>query len=451
MADRIFLGRYQAIRLLGEGGMGQVFLARQLDRDRLVAVKVLLPQLANKTHYREAFRREIDFMTRFRHPGAIELYEADMDDPQGPSAVMELVVGISLCELLARRGRLPPERVGRLLGCLCAVLQAAHDQGIIHRDLKPANIQVIEPETTRESVKVLDFGLARLSLAPSQGPYISLEKFTTASVHVAVGTPEYSCPEQFRGDDVDHRGDLYSLGIILYELLTGKRPFGGGSVGEVVHAQCHENPPPFAWTGIGNALSSAIEEVVMRCLAKDRAQRPQSARALALAFGEAIGLPIWDKSKPAEVVAPVVGSSARLPEEKNDPHVVVYRLQAWMPERIAAVKLRGFLADCGGEVVESMPGLIRVGMKRRSAAARKKTRSGFWALLGLAKKPEQQAEHVLLDVFMKAAADKAGHLEVTVRIRPAQGAPLGPDEAWRYWCDQILTALNGYLMAKRCG
>jgi serine/threonine-protein kinase len=449
MANRVFLGRYQAIRLLGEGGMGQVFLARQLDQDRLVAVKVLHRHLVSDAHHREAFRREINFMARFRHPGAIELYEASMDDPQGPTAVMELVEGITLVELLERHGRLAPERVGRLLGQLCAVLQAAHDRNIIHRDLKPANIQVVSADTPAETVKVLDFGLARLALAPGRGPYIAVEKLTASSVNAAVGTPEYSCPEQLNGDEVDHRGDIYSVGIILYELLTGKRPFDG-TIDEVVEAHRHMAPPPFASRGV-HTISSDIEDVVICCLAKNPKNRPPSARDLARVFGRVLGQSIWDEgaeasTAPAEIAPP----APAIAHDSRSPFAVTYRMQAWMPERIAAMKLRGFLSDYPGEVLESRPGLVRLSLRRGKPAA-KVSRTGLWSLLGLGKKPEpQQAENVYVDVFMRTKDNDANHLDIMVRIHPAEGAPRGPHSRWRSWCDEILLALNGYLMAKRC-
>src|SRR6059058_2301193 len=221
MVGRIYLGRYETVRLLGEGGMGRVYLARQIDLGRQVVVKVMHDHIASDPKFRERFQRETLLMARFQHPYAVTLYDASLSDPQGPCIVMEYIRGVTLDALLQRNGRLSPARAGRLLGQLCEVLQAAHGEGIIHRDLKPANLMVVDPDTPYEKVKVMDFGLAKLVDAPS------LRDANASSPEFAVGTPAYICPEQVRGEPMDHRGDLYSVGVILYELLTGKLPFNG--------------------------------------------------------------------------------------------------------------------------------------------------------------------------------------------------------------------------------
>src|SRR6266852_3839334 len=168
--DRVFLNRYQAVRLLGEGGMGQVYLARQLDLGRQVVVKVMHDHIASDPKFRERFERETKIMAQFQHPYAVTLYDASLDDPQGPCIIMEYIKGITLDQLVQNnKGRLSPGRVGRLLSQLCEVLQAAHNDGYIHRDLKPANLMVVEPDTPYEKVKVMDFGLAKL-VEPASRP-----------------------------------------------------------------------------------------------------------------------------------------------------------------------------------------------------------------------------------------------------------------------------------------
>src|SRR5436309_4226624 len=243
MASRIFLGRYEAIRLLGEGGMGRVYLARQLDLGRQVVVKVMHDHIAADPKFCERFQRETLLMARFQHPFAVTLYDASLNDPQGPCIIMEYVRGVTLDALLQRNTRLLPVRVGRLLGQLCEVLQAAHGEGIIHRDLKPANLMVVDPDTPYEHIKVMDFGLAKLlGTFDGQGPSITGTEF-------AIGTPGYMCPEQAKGEEMDHRGDLYSVGVILYELLTGRLPFSGSSTMDVLIAHAPEAPPPFHKVG----------------------------------------------------------------------------------------------------------------------------------------------------------------------------------------------------------
>src|SRR3954453_8756980 len=273
MVGRIFLGRYEAIRLLGEGGMGRVYLARQLDLGRQVVVKVMHDHVAVDPKFRERFARETLLMARFQHPYAVTLYDASLNDPQGPCIVMEYIRGITLDTLLQRNGRLNPFRVGRLLYQLCEVLQAAHAEGIIHRDLKPANLMVVDPDTPYELIKVMDFGLAKL-LGPEATVTVTNHEF-------AVGTPGYMCPEQARGEEMDHRGDLYSVGVILFELLTGVLPFSGGSTMDVLLAHATAEPPSFARLGVSGLVPAPIERVVQRCLAKDPSQRPRHARELA--------------------------------------------------------------------------------------------------------------------------------------------------------------------------
>src|SRR5713226_2519405 len=162
MVGRVFLGRYQAVRLLGEGGMGRVYLARQLDLGRQVVIKVMHDHIAADPQFRERFQRETLLMARFQHPYAVTLYDASLNDPEGPCIVMEYIRGITLDTLLMRNTRLNPARVGRLLGQLCEALQAAHAQGIVHRDLKPTNLMVVDSDSPYEKIKVMDFGLAKL-------------------------------------------------------------------------------------------------------------------------------------------------------------------------------------------------------------------------------------------------------------------------------------------------
>src|SRR6201997_5615965 len=147
MVGRIFLGRYEALRLLGEGGMGRVYLARQIDLGRQVVVKVMHEHIASDPKFRDRFQRETLLMARFQHPYVVTLYDASLNDPQGPCIVMEYIKGIPLDTLLERNGRVNPGRVCRLLGQLCEALQAAHSLGIVHRDLKPGNLMVVDADT----------------------------------------------------------------------------------------------------------------------------------------------------------------------------------------------------------------------------------------------------------------------------------------------------------------
>jgi len=172
-ASETFLGKYKAVRLLGEGGMGKVFLGRKLGSVKQVVIKVMHSHIAANPTFRQNFQREMAVMTRFHHPHAVSLFDASPEDAS-PFIVMEYVPGVTLDALIQQHGRLAPIRVGRVLGQICLVLQAAHDAGIIHRDLTPVNVMVSNAGKPTENVKVMDFGLARMG----DGPYIPLEKLT---------------------------------------------------------------------------------------------------------------------------------------------------------------------------------------------------------------------------------------------------------------------------------
>jgi serine/threonine-protein kinase len=452
MAARLVLGRYEILRLLGEGGMGRAYLARQREPDRFVVVKVLHEKHRSDAYYCNAFQQEIACLSRFRHPYVVELYEAATDGPDGPVAVMEYVEGEALDAVLEREGPLPPARIGPILGRLCAVLQAAHDRGIVHRDLKLANVMLVAAGSARESLKVLDFGLARQVRDPSGGLYIPLEKFVGSQVHKAVGTPEYACPEQFRGEEVGPRGDLYSVGVMLFELLTGRRPFQGSTPGELIARHLHDAPPRLVGVGGGRTVSRALEALVHGCLAKEPQGRPESARELALNYGAAIGTPIWEERAAAwgDACSDVKTSQGAITANDN---VDSFRLEAWMPQSIAAVKLRGFVDD-RGEVTDSAPGYLRVRLRMPRKVTERPRPSGFLARLGIGKRVEIPPLYDLIDVDVFTQAPNASEpskLQVTVQLHPPDVRSVDEANGWLAWCKQIQTELAGYLMAKPVG
>src|SRR5262245_54559460 len=163
MLGEVVLGKYKVLRQLDEGGMSKIYLARQHDVARDVVVKVLKEPLRARAKAAEHFRREIYITSRFHHPHAVACYDSATKGPHGPILVMGLVGGVELNPLLQREGRFTPERTGRLLVQLCDVLQAAHARGIVHRDLKPGNVFVLHPGTPLETIKLMDFGLAKMS------------------------------------------------------------------------------------------------------------------------------------------------------------------------------------------------------------------------------------------------------------------------------------------------
>lgn len=470
MIGRVFLGRYETRRLLGEGGMGKVYLARQLDLGRDVVVKVMHEQIAADPKFRDRFQRETLLMARFQHPGAVTLYDASLEDPLGPCIVMEYVKGVNLETLLAKNRRMSAPRVNRIIGELCEVLQAAHDEGIIHRDLKPANLMILEPDTPRERIKVMDFGLAKLI----EGE-LGLRKVTDTNVDFAVGTPGYICPEQVRGEEMDHRGDLYSVGIMMYELLSGRLPFTGPTSMDILLAHATEYAPTFAELGLSGWVPAEIEELVFDVLAKDPEDRPQTARELAERFDTALnraqakadaravptggshhGTPIPGGShhgtpRPPLSSSGMPGLTAATPSNSPAPTavqtfparedaVLPFHMEAWMPERIAIMKLRGFVHDAGGEVVESVPGLIKVRLGGR------KTPSGGGPLswLGL----RRSANPIDVELHLHHLdPTKDNQLTIHVLFRPSHPSLLN-DRNWRQRCTQVFIELRAYLMGR---
>ena len=466
MLGRVFMGRYETVRLLGEGGMGRVYLARQLDLGRQVVVKVMHDHIATDAKFRERFARETLLMARFQHPYAVTLYDASLNDPQGSCIVMEYIRGITLDQLLLNNGKLTPARVGRLLYQLCEVLQAAHGLGIIHRDLKPANLMIVDPDTPYELLKVMDFGLAKMLTADQ------FAKITQTHTEFAVGTPGYMCPEQARGDEMDGRGDLYSVGIILYELLSGRLPFAGRSTMDLLLAHVTEEPPPLCAADLD--VPPGIEEVVQKCLAKHPDGRPRSARELAELFeaglaretlyssassGSDADSKRWESAAVAQSAdrrmeggrmgsdgrtqaVPVTPVPASADSEPHDPFAVIHHLNAWMPERIAEYKLHGFIQDVGGEMVESVPGRIRVRLGGRGSIYTAPRQGRSW--LGIVRRSN------LIDMELRlehSDSSRGNQLRITVLFR-SPGSDLHADLAWRNVCTQIFCDLRGYLMGQ---
>jgi len=443
MIGRIFMRRYQAVRLLGQGGMGSVYLARQLDKGRQVVIKVMHEHLTRDSKFVARFERETLLMGRFQHPYAVALYDASIDDPQGPCIIMEYIRGITLDQLLLKNGRLSPVRLGRLLGKLCEVLQAAHQQAIIHRDLKPANLMIIDPETPHEMVKVMDFGLAKII---QDGTKPERKKITENNLEIP-GTPGYICPEQVRGEPIDHRGDLYAVGVILFEMLTGRLPFAARSANEMLLAHATEKPLSFADVGAGDWVPLPIEEVVASCLAKHPKDRPQSARDLAERYETALArvqtmleeqLPDHHPRARATmhgIARPeIVGRSQ---EKPCDAHAVVHHLEAWMPEKIALFKLQGFVQDAGGDVLESAPGLIRIRLGKRASVYQ----AQFAKWFGL-KKPGQ----INMELRIRQPDSSRSSVLLITVILTVVGHNAAEDPECTARCDQVFLDLRAYLM-----
>ena len=256
--------RYRIIGLLGKGGMGEVYRADDLKLGQPVALKFLPAELSNDPGRLERFLNEVKIARQVAHPNVCRVY--DVGEAEGHHYLsMEYVDGEDLSTLLRRIGRLPEDKAVQIARQLCAGLAAAHDLGILHRDIKPANVML----DGRGRSKLTDFGLAVLA-AGFQG------------AEVRAGTPTYMAPEQIEGTEVSVRSDIYSLGLVLYELFTGKPAFDAGSMIELKRQQLETIPT--SPSSLITTLDPTVERVILQCLNKDPAQRPPTALAVAAAL-----------------------------------------------------------------------------------------------------------------------------------------------------------------------
>jgi serine/threonine protein kinase len=262
---RLLSGRYRLGEVLGYGGMAEVYRARDVRLERDVAIKVLREDLARDPSFQNRFRREAQAAAALNHPMIVAVYDTGVDDrhsPPLPYIVMEYVEGRTLREVLMHEGRLTQRRAIEIIIDVCAALENSHRQSIVHRDIKPGNVMI----TRDGSVKVMDFGIARA---------VAQSTATVTQTAAVMGTAQYLSPEQARGEKVDARSDLYSAGVVLYELLTGQPPFQGDSPLAVAYQHVGEDAVPPS--DIEHDLAPEVDAVVMKSLAKNPANRYQSA------------------------------------------------------------------------------------------------------------------------------------------------------------------------------
>ena len=268
--------KYKLIEHLGEGGMGSVFRAERLHIGDQVAVKLLHPDLVREKQALERFRREARAAAMIRHQNVVSIHDFSDGTTNGDKTseayiVMELVQGVSLGNLLRREGRMLPQRAATLMQDICAGVGVAHRRGLLHRDLKPDNVIVSPPnhEGERETAKVVDFGLAKVRDIAAQT--------SLTNTGAVLGTLYYMSPEQCSGEELDPRTDVYSLGAMLYEMLTGQPPFRSNNVAGLITKHLHELPPAFPPS---LQIPPALAQVCYRALAKNRNERQPDAVAL---------------------------------------------------------------------------------------------------------------------------------------------------------------------------
>ena len=346
------LGPYEILALLGQGGMGEVYRARDPRLGRDVAIKVVSGEGASDPVRRARFEQEARAAAALNHPHILAVHDigtAHLAGGPTPYVVSELLEGETLRERLTR-GKLPVRVATELAVQIARALAAAHDHGIVHRDIKPENLFVTKDGTA----KVLDFGLAKLRDAGEPAG----DQATTAEAHVGtgpgvvLGTVGYMAPEQVRAGTVDHRADLFALGCVLHELLGGQRAFRGASGVETLHAILNAEPPDLATLVPG--LSGGLERIVRRCLEKDPLQRFQSARDLAFAL---------------EAVAETRSSATAMPALSGNRRSIALRERAAWATAMAATAVAGWLLVAGmrGAPVEPAPQVLRFDVDVSSA------------------------------------------------------------------------------------
>ena len=287
LTGQTFDDKYYLEERLGEGGMGQVYRARHLLMDRPVALKVLHPRFVENEAARTRFQLEARAAVLLHHPNAISVTDFGQTIDGLVYLVMELLEGHTLREILVKEAPLETARAISIMLQASAAVAAAHDAGIIHRDLKPSNILVTQSADAPAVVKVLDFGIAKLGADVFEGE----DTAALTLPGIPLGTPRYMAPEQYEGRDLTPAADVYSLGVILYEMLTGMAPFTGATVVEI--AQKHANDPPRPPREIVAGIPEDVERVMSRALEKQPEARPANAaefRSELLDTAERLGL-----------------------------------------------------------------------------------------------------------------------------------------------------------------
>src|SRR5256714_677620 len=267
--DTVLDERYLLERKLGQGGMGLVFKAHHKFIKTQHAIKIILPDLVgNDPSLTARFRQEAMAAAAIRHPNTVSVTDYGILNDTTPYLVMEFVEGISLHELLVQQKRLPASEAVEIMLAVCAGVAPAHRQGIVHRDLKPLNIMLRQDEPPAESVKVLDFGLAKIKSGELLGSLVA------AQTQGMMGSPFYMAPEQWHDEEIDVRADIYSLGVILYQMLAGDVPFKGKSIPSIMNMHLNTAPVPLSERAV--EVPEALERAVQHALEKDPARRPQS-------------------------------------------------------------------------------------------------------------------------------------------------------------------------------
>ena len=354
--ERLIAGRYRIGQLVGRGGMAEVYEGYDTRLGRTVAIKLLKSDLANDANFEAKFRQEAQASARMAHPSIVRIYDAgeeETTDANGnlvktPFIIMELVKGRLLRDII-HEGKVDVSRAVKFVSGILSALEVSHRSGVVHRDIKPANVMVGE----NDSVKVMDFGIARA---------VSDNSATQAATAGIVGTAQYFSPEQARGDAVDARTDLYSTGVILYELLAGRPPFKGESAVSVAYQHVSEEAP--LPSSHNSQVSGELDAVVVRAMAKDRDERYQNAEEFREHLQAALtGSPLTQKiDKPVQEISPVdVDATELITEPESLPTSLLEGFETAPSRQITTTSNKigaGVLWGLGTGVVVILVGLL---------------------------------------------------------------------------------------------
>lgn len=284
MVGTVLSERYKILKQIGEGGMGLVYEAEHVAIGKRVALKVLRDDFSGRPEVVERFKQEARSASRIGNDHIVDISDFGTTPSGASYFVMELLEGEDLAEVLQREGYLPVARAADIILQCCKALGAAHSKGIVHRDMKPENIFLTERDGRHDFVKIVDFGIAKMSDIETEGaPGRKLTK-----TGMIFGTPEYMSPEQAAGKELDHRVDVYALAVILFEMLTGRVPFVGDTFMGILTQHMFEDPPPFADINPHVEVPEGVIGFIYRGLAKDADQRYQSCDEMAGALQEAL-------------------------------------------------------------------------------------------------------------------------------------------------------------------
>jgi serine/threonine-protein kinase len=267
-AGTVIAGRYRIMSRLAAGGMGEVYQVQHVDLVRVFALKVMRPELSKDPEFADRFKREAVASGQIGHRNIVDITDFGRTDDGRLFFVMEFLDGRTLASIISRQGAQPVPRVLHLAIQMCWALGAAHKRGITHRDLKPENVMVLERDGEGDLVKIVDLGVAKVTSGHAAGGQ--------TAIGMVVGTPQYMAPEQAAGLSVDARSDIYSLGLVLYELLTGRQTFKGETPSILMSMQMTAPPPPMVPGPVSLPLPVKLEKLVLQMLGKKPAERPQT-------------------------------------------------------------------------------------------------------------------------------------------------------------------------------